>query len=235
MILVVVATTIPQYARIIHTQTLSLRHAEYILAERSLGASAPRVLLVHITEYYRAAPDPRQHGDPGRHYDRGRPVLPRPRCAPPASWGNILNDGYAFIRNTPWLVIAAGIPLVLSTLGFTFLGETLRRVRSRLRRDEPPWTGCSRSGLSVDFHLHAGASTPREVDLVVPRGEVVGLVGESGCGKTTLVSAVMRLLADNAEIRGGQILFDSRDVLTLGPSGCAGCAANGSPWCSRTR
>ena len=74
-------------------------------------------------------------------------------------------------------------------------------------------------GLSVDFHTPRGrVHALREVDLVVPRGEVVGLVGESGCGKTTLVSAVMRLLADNAEIRGGQILFDGRDVLTLVPS-----------------
>ena len=45
---------------------------------------------------------------------------------PTPSWGSILNDGFAFIRETPWLVIAAGIPLILTTLGFTFLGETLR-------------------------------------------------------------------------------------------------------------
>ena len=73
-------------------------------------------------------------------------------------------------------------------------------------------------GLSVDFHTPRGrVHALREVDLVVPRGEVVGLVGESGCGKTTLVSAVMRLLADNAEIRGGQIAFDGEDILGLGP------------------
>src|SRR5918994_975043 len=73
-------------------------------------------------------------------------------------------------------------------------------------------------GLSVDFHTPRGrVHALREVDLMVPRGEVVGLVGESGCGKTTLISAVMRLLADNAEIRGGQILFDGQDVLRLAP------------------
>ena len=72
--------------------------------------------------------------------------------------------------------------------------------------------------LSVDFQTpRRRVHALRDVDLMVPRGEVVGLVGESGCGKTTLVSAVMRLLAENAEIRSGQILFDGQDILTLAP------------------
>ena len=47
---------------------------------------------------------------------------------PTPSWGSILSDGYAFIRDTPWMVAAGGIPLILTTLGFTFLGEALRDV-----------------------------------------------------------------------------------------------------------
>ena len=39
---------------------------------------------------------------------------------------SILDDGYKFIRHTPWLVVAGSVPLVLATLGFTFLGEALR-------------------------------------------------------------------------------------------------------------
>jgi peptide/nickel transport system permease protein len=138
VILVVVVTTIPQYARIIRTQTLSLRHTEFILAERSLGAGAPRVLLVHIL--------PNVIGPLLILASMEIPVVITIEAGlsflglgvrpPTPSWGNILNDGYAFIRNTPWLVIAAGIPLVLTTLGFTFLGETLRDVFDpRLRRD----------------------------------------------------------------------------------------------------
>jgi peptide/nickel transport system permease protein len=138
VILVVVVTTIPAYARIVRTQTLSLRHTEFILADRSLGAGAPRVLLVHIL--------PNVIGPLLILASMEIPVVITVEAGlsflglgvrpPTPSWGNILNDGYAFIRNTPWLVIAAGIPLVLSTLGFTFLGETLRDVFDpRLRRD----------------------------------------------------------------------------------------------------
>src|SRR3546814_19145429 len=48
---------------------------------------------------------------------------------PPApSWGSILSDGFSYIRNTPWPVIAGGIPLILTTPAFTFLGEALRDI-----------------------------------------------------------------------------------------------------------
>jgi len=138
VILVVVVTSIPAYARIVRTQTLSLRHTEFILAERALGAGVPRILLVHIL--------PNVIGPLLILASMEIPVVITIEAGlsflglgvrpPTPSWGNILSDGYAFIRNTPWLVIAGGIPVVLTTLGFTFLGETLRDVFDpRLRRD----------------------------------------------------------------------------------------------------
>ena len=54
---------------------------------------------------------------------------------PTSSWGTILNEGYLIVRDTPWPIIAGGIPLVLTTLGFTFMGESLRDVFDpRLRK-----------------------------------------------------------------------------------------------------
>jgi peptide/nickel transport system permease protein len=47
---------------------------------------------------------------------------------PSPSWGNILAEGYNALRQAPHIVIVAGVPLVLATLGFTFLGESLRDV-----------------------------------------------------------------------------------------------------------
>jgi peptide/nickel transport system permease protein len=45
---------------------------------------------------------------------------------PTPSWGSILNDGFAFIRETPWPALWGGAVIIVTTLGFTFLGEALR-------------------------------------------------------------------------------------------------------------
>ena len=55
----------------------------------------------------------------------------------------------------------------------------------------------------------------RDVSFRVGRGESYGLVGESGCGKSTVALAVVRYLARNGRVSGGQIVIDGRDVLGL--------------------
>jgi peptide/nickel transport system permease protein len=137
VILIIVVTSVPVYGRIVRTQTLSLKATEFILAERALGAGPARVLGVHVM--------PNVIGPLLILASMDVPVVVTIEAGlsflglgvrPPApSWGNILADGYAFIRNSPWLVIAGGIPLTLTTLGFTFLGEALRDIFDpRLRR-----------------------------------------------------------------------------------------------------
>ncbi len=55
----------------------------------------------------------------------------------------------------------------------------------------------------------------RGVSFSIDENENFGLVGESGCGKTTVVKAVLQALPDNARITGGEILFDGEDLTQL--------------------
>ena len=55
----------------------------------------------------------------------------------------------------------------------------------------------------------------RGVSLRVERGESVGLVGESGCGKSTAALAIVRYLPRNGRVRSGSVLVDGRDVWGL--------------------
>lgn len=130
IIFVVVATTVPGYARITRAATLSLKNTEFILAERSLGAGTIRVMVSHLLPNLVAPLLILASMDIPVviTIEAGLSFLGLGVKPPTPSWGSILNDGYSFIRNTPWLVIAGGIPLIITTLGFTFLGEAMRDV-----------------------------------------------------------------------------------------------------------
>jgi peptide/nickel transport system ATP-binding protein len=56
----------------------------------------------------------------------------------------------------------------------------------------------------------------RAVSFRIGRGEAFGLVGESGCGKSTVALAIVRFLARNARLRAGSILIEDSNLLTLG-------------------
>jgi peptide/nickel transport system permease protein len=137
VLIIVIVTSIPGYARLARTSTLSLKNTEFILAERSLGAHPAVIMWRHIMPnvigplLILAAMDvPIVVTIEAGLSFLGLGVLP-----PTASWGSILNEGYLIIRDTPWPIIAGGVPLVLTTLGFTFLGEALRDVFDpRLRK-----------------------------------------------------------------------------------------------------
>ncbi|MGI9395789.1 MAG: dipeptide ABC transporter ATP-binding protein, partial [Boseongicola sp.] len=68
--------------------------------------------------------------------------------------------------------------------------------------------------LNLNFRTPRGTvEVLKDVSITVPENRVVGIVGESGCGKSTVVSAAMRLLANNAQIPSGEILFEGEDIL----------------------
>ena len=74
-------------------------------------------------------------------------------------------------------------------------------------------------GLRTVFRTHGGEVTAVDgVDLSVPRGRTLGIVGESGCGKSVLSLSVMRLVAHPGRTAAGRVLLDGRDLLALSPA-----------------
>jgi oligopeptide/dipeptide ABC transporter ATP-binding protein len=69
-------------------------------------------------------------------------------------------------------------------------------------------------GLKTHFFTDAGVVRAVDgVDFFVRRGEVLGLVGESGCGKSVTSLSIMKLIAQPGEIVDGEIVFDDEDLL----------------------
>ncbi|MGG6897362.1 MULTISPECIES: ABC transporter ATP-binding protein [Rhizobium] len=71
------------------------------------------------------------------------------------------------------------------------------------------------AGLSAVSDRDGGALILRDVSLTLERGEVRGLVGESGAGKSTIAKALLGILPRSVRITTGSILFENRGLLTL--------------------
>ena len=71
-------------------------------------------------------------------------------------------------------------------------------------------------GLSLSYLTrHGEIEAVRDVSFQLPRGRALGLVGESGCGKTSIAKSLMRLLPDNARLSAGRVLLDGDDLLLM--------------------
>ena len=128
LLFVIIIVSFPGYARIVRAQTLALRRADFILAEQSMGAGVARILGVHLL--------PNVLGPLVVLVSMDIPTVVALEAAlsylglgvkpPTPSWGAMLFDGYNNLRSSALPVVAAGLPLVIATLGFTFFGEALR-------------------------------------------------------------------------------------------------------------
>jgi peptide/nickel transport system permease protein len=138
VIAIVAITLIPHFGRVARAQVLALKSAPFLEAERILGASGTRIVFSHILPNILGPLVVLSSMDIPVviTIEAGMSFLGLGVRPPTPSWGSILNDGFSFVRESQWPAVAGGLPIVLATLGFTFLGETLRdQFDPRLRKD----------------------------------------------------------------------------------------------------
>ncbi|GAA3814355.1 dipeptide/oligopeptide/nickel ABC transporter permease/ATP-binding protein [Amycolatopsis tucumanensis] len=110
---------------------------------------------------------------------------------------------------------AENVAPVLPIRGLREVGERLsRRARALTGRD----TLLSVEGLTIAFpERHNGVNVVDDVSFTVRSGEVLGLIGESGCGKSLTALSIVGLQPRTARL-SGRIRFDGEDLLTMKPS-----------------
>jgi peptide/nickel transport system ATP-binding protein len=70
--------------------------------------------------------------------------------------------------------------------------------------------------LVMNYEVKEGmVSAVEDVSFVLPKGRSLGLVGESGCGKTSIALTLLRLTANNARVLGGEVILDGVNLLEL--------------------
>lgn len=127
-ILVIAFFSWASVGRIVRGQTLSLKETEYIEAARSLGASDLRIMFVEILPnvmapviVYATLLIPGAIVFEATLSFLGLGVVP-----PTPTWGNMLADAIAFYRVAWWFVVFPGAALLLTTLAFNVLGDSVR-------------------------------------------------------------------------------------------------------------
>jgi len=126
--IIITVSMAPGYFRVVRNQVLVLRGADYVIAAEAMGASRARLALTHLLPnligpvlVLIAMDIPAVIGIESGLSFLGQGVQP-----PASSWGTMLAEGYTYVRQAPHIAVVAGLPIVISTIAFTFFGEAMR-------------------------------------------------------------------------------------------------------------
>ncbi|WP_432840440.1 dipeptide/oligopeptide/nickel ABC transporter permease/ATP-binding protein [Dactylosporangium sp. CA-092794] len=160
--------------------------------------------------------------------------LLRPDSAGP-TWGNLVTQAANVSGQNPWLLVPTGGIVALTVVAFSLLGDAIRDatigrsappvpLRSAPRRRGGTDVAAAAPGAGVldvrglTVSLHRGGTDTTVVSDVSFRlgsGECIGIVGESGCGKSTTIRAILGLLPAGGKVTAGAVLFDGADLTRL--------------------
>ena len=127
----------PVFARLVRSQTLSVRELEYVEAARSVGAGEGRIMRAHIWPNVSTPVVVQSSLMVGQAilFEAALSFLGLGVQPPTPAWGSMLRTAYQYLQVDPWLSVFPGLAIFVTVLGFNFLGDALRQTLDpRLRR-----------------------------------------------------------------------------------------------------
>lgn len=239
----------PGLVRIVRSNAAATREEEYVRAAELAGLSRLQVLRRHVLP--RAVPPALIQiaivSCTALLIESGVNFLGLGIQPPAPSWGGLVADAALAVSDHSWLLLPTGGMIVLTACAFGIIGDSLRDAtadRSALgarswrsmitqvarskkpavRTEETSATSGNDSvvrvrGLTV---FSGDVELVRDVNLDVGTGEIVGLVGESGCGKSVTMASLTRLLAPGLRMTAAEISISGQDMVALSEREVAG-------------
>jgi oligopeptide/dipeptide ABC transporter ATP-binding protein len=231
--------SVPTIFRVTRAAALQVRDEAYVVSARITGIRTPAIMTRHILPRIygplivnTAVLAALTLGIQGGLNFIGLGVTP-----PAPSWGGLVAEAQASLQQQPWLIVPSGGITGLTILALVLVGDALRDVISDRSRgkgrgrvgvvqpappaDELPLAAAGQAllsvrDLSVSFPAPAGSAVRvvQGIGFDVAPGEALGIVGESGCGKTVTSMAVLGLLRGGT-VTGGTALFRGRDLFAM--------------------
>ncbi|MDF2506174.1 MAG: ATP-binding cassette protein [Microbacterium sp.] len=228
----------PAFFRLVYASVSAVRHELYVDAARVSGLSDARIIARHILTVVRAPIIIQCAVVLGIAIavQSGLEFLGLGDLSVP-TWGSMLNDGFAMIYRAPILMLWPSLAIAVTTMALVLVSnaarDELERSAPRRRRRSavvpPPGTTAPRADARtaedaaalLDIHeLHVGydqddggvTEVVSGVTLRIGTGEVHGLIGESGSGKTQTAFSVLGLLPAGGRVTAGSIRFGGVDV-----------------------
>ena len=136
LIVVIGAIYWTHLARIVHGEVLSIKETDFVLAARSVGVPATRIIIRHILP--QLLPIILVYASLGIsttiRVEATLSFLGIGVPAPTASWGGMMKMGQSYFRSAPWLVTLPGVVVTITVLAFNLLGEGLRDALDPMRQ-----------------------------------------------------------------------------------------------------
>ena len=224
----------------------SVRKRLYVDAARVNGLGSLRVNLLHVLPSMATvvAVQAAQLFGIGLLVVAGLAFLGFGPAEPEPSWGFMIQDASGHLFDGPWLLVPTGLVLALTVVAANELADAIAGKASVAGRAGRRRSGRRRGPLrravaataelpapdptavlevrDLDVSVDDGPDLVTGVSFTLQPGRVLGLVGESGCGKTMTARSLMGLLPDGVSVSSGSIRWQGRELVGLAEKELAG-------------